>query len=956
MLLLVGWTLGAALAAQPPGAFLTRSFTPADGLVGLDVRALDLAAPGELLLGTEVGAFRFDGERFRALPSPVGGGSPVVQALHAFADGVLIQSESALWRVDPEGQVHVIDRTPQAFIHAAMADGPDGAPLVANSQGVYRIVGDQLEPAVPLEQAPEGWGPRAVVADETGLWIGGVGGLFRYEYGLLSRVSPAPVRALLADGEHLLVGREDGLFREDGAEILMHPSCFVTALARLSDGQVAAACGAGVRVGRPGGAWEAVDSTSGLPGPVALAVVGDGDGNLWIGSFGQGLTRLSSLDARLWGRETGLGGDRAFIRQSRRGGLLVGTLGAAFHLSPDLAVTPLDGSGGTDFFDLLEQRDGDLLSVYYAAIWRLQPGPPSRLEVDTHGASTAVELDDGSVWLIDHMRASMYQILPVSGQTMAIPEDLRDSQIVTPLDGPLLVAGREGIWRLEARGWTRLMDGPGRCDAGAVRQGGEDLWVVCSGGAWLRRDGSWEQVLTAPPGGMRDLLLADGEVWASSADRLTRLSPDRMEIGPAQGLPAVGFIRTGARGLAKVGAWLIAATDQGVLWIRPEGFEGSPTPPTPRIVSVSVRGKAVADLQRLAPEDNVLRVELGEDSLSDPSQISFRFQLDEAGWSEPFDDESFQLAGLPPGEHRLAVQVRRAGGPWSPEPAALSLHLRPAWHQRREVIGGAIGAVLLGVALVAVERARRLRAELRHLREQASLRDTFGRFVAHEVADEVLSGRLKAEGESREVTVLFADIRGFTPLSESLPATDVVALLNTWFTAMVAEIEAEGGSVNKFMGDAVVAVFGAPRGLPDHADRALRAATRMVRAAERLDVPLRARFGRSVRAGIGVNSGVVVAGPVGAPNRMEYGVYGEPVNIAARIESLTRTLNAEVLVTDATQHLLRAPFQLSLVGPQPLKGVAHPVVVWKLEVPPLGDEVLQAQIREARRKRDELRG
>ena len=121
-------------------------------------------------------------------------------------------------------------------------------------------------------------------------------------------------------------------------------------------------------------------------------------------------------------------------------------------------------------------------------------------------------------------------------------------------------------------------------------------------------------------------------------------------------------------------------------------------------------------------------------------------------------------------------------------------------------------------------------------------------------------------------------------------------------------------------------------------------------------MPLRARFGHTVRAGIGVNSGTVVAGPVGAPNRMEYGVYGEPVNIAARIESHTRVMAADVLVADETVRRLSAPFHLVHLGPQTLKGVAAPVIIWKLEIPGLGDEALSEQIREARRKRDARKG
>ena len=722
MLLLLGPMLSVALAAQPPGAFLTRSFTPTDGLVGLDVRALDLASPGELLVGTEVGAFLFDGERFRSLPAPPGSGATVVQAVLGTPDGVLVQSETALWRVTPDDRVEVIDATPQTFIHAGFARGPDGEVIVANSNGVFRVARDHLEPLVPADQAPEGWSPRAVLADETGLWIGGLGGLFRFEYGLLSQVTDAPVRALLADGERMLVGREDGLFRDDGTEILLYPPCFVTALARLTDGQVAAGCGAGVRVGRPGGAWESVNADNGLPGPVALSVVGDPDGNLWIGSFGQGLTRLSSLDARLWGRTTGLGGDRAMLRPSHDGGLLVGSLGAAFRLGADLVPEPIDTSGGTDFFDLLELRDGALLGVFYNSLWRLLPGPATRLNADTQGANSIFEMADGSVWVVNRIRAAVSQILPTVGPTLPVPDDLRDAQISTSGSEQLLAAGREGIWRLDRDGFLRTGDGPGRCDSGAVRQGEDGLWVSCTSGVWRASGAGWEQVLVAPEGGMRDLLLTEGEVWASGADRLTRISPSPAEIGPAQGLPTVGFIRTGGRGLARMGPWLLAATDQGVLWIRPEGFSSATEAPTPRIVTVTVRGKPARDLGDLPPEDNVLRVELGEDSLSDPEQIDFRFQLDQAGWSEPFDESSFQLAGLPPGAHQLEVQARRAGGPWSPEPATLALRLRPAWHQRSEVIGAVIGAVLLGVGLVAVERTRRRRGRRRGRRRASSRR------------------------------------------------------------------------------------------------------------------------------------------------------------------------------------------------------------------------------------------
>ena len=150
------------------------------------------------------------------------------------------------------------------------------------------------------------------------------------------------------------------------------------------------------------------------------------------------------------------------------------------------------------------------------------------------------------------------------------------------------------------------------------------------------------------------------------------------------------------------------------------------------------------------------------------------------------------------------------------------------------------------------------------------------------------------------------------------------SLLNAWLTEMVAAIEAEGGVVNKFIGDAVVAIFGAPRAQPDHAERAVRAARRMAAATR----AVAERHGQALRAGVGVNSGTVIAGPVGAASRMEYTVIGEVVNVAARVEALTRTLDVDVLVADDTVARLGS-HGLRDRGTHALKGVPTPVRVWE---------------------------
>ena len=241
---------------------------------------------------------------------------------------------------------------------------------------------------------------------------------------------------------------------------------------------------------------------------------------------------------------------------------------------------------------------------------------------------------------------------------------------------------------------------------------------------------------------------------------------------------------------------------------------------------------------------------------------------------------------------------------------------------------GAALLLALGVGAWQRERARRLAAQLARAEEALAFRQVFGRFVTPEVAEEALSGRLGRAGQCREVTVLMADLRGFTPMTEALPPEELVRLLNAWLTRMVEAIEAEGGTVDKFVGDAVMAIFNAPRTQPDHADRALRAARAMVRATRALAEEARARHGVALGAGVGIASGEAIVGPVGSDARMEYTAIGEPVNLAARVEALTRKLDADVLLAESTRARLRDPAGLEPAGAHRLKGIAEPVAVW----------------------------
>ena len=208
---------------------------------------------------------------------------------------------------------------------------------------------------------------------------------------------------------------------------------------------------------------------------------------------------------------------------------------------------------------------------------------------------------------------------------------------------------------------------------------------------------------------------------------------------------------------------------------------------------------------------------------------------------------------------------------------------------------GVVGALAMGLVIEAFERER--------------VRDVFSRFVPEPVVDEVLKNvdeDLRLGGQRELVTVLFSDVRGFTTFSESREPEVVIEILNRYLTSMTDVILAHGGTLVTFMGDGIMAVFGAPIAVDDHADRALAAAREM--AGPTLDGFndwLRAEeLGEGFQIGIGLNSGVVMAGNVGSEQRLEYTVIGDTANTASRLEGLTKGTPHTIFVSDSTRLFL----------------------------------------------------
>ena len=206
------------------------------------------------------------------------------------------------------------------------------------------------------------------------------------------------------------------------------------------------------------------------------------------------------------------------------------------------------------------------------------------------------------------------------------------------------------------------------------------------------------------------------------------------------------------------------------------------------------------------------------------------------------------------------------------------------------------------------------------LAERERIREAFGTYLDKEVAEYILSEGFSEEGVEVEVSMLFCDVRDFTELAAEMDAKQTVAVLNGLFEVIVPIIARHGGHVDKFEGDGLLAVFGAPETYPDHADRAVRAGCEMAGA-----INDEGAAGERLRIGVGINTGTVIAGSIGGAGRLNFSVIGDPVNIAARVEAATRELDPNVLATEATCTRLSDEFELEDVGQQELKGIAEPV-------------------------------
>jgi class 3 adenylate cyclase len=216
------------------------------------------------------------------------------------------------------------------------------------------------------------------------------------------------------------------------------------------------------------------------------------------------------------------------------------------------------------------------------------------------------------------------------------------------------------------------------------------------------------------------------------------------------------------------------------------------------------------------------------------------------------------------------------------------------------------------------------------LAERERVRESFGRYVTPEIRDKILSGEIPLDGERKMATMLFADLRGFSSYVESNSPEEVIMSMREYFTIMEDAVRDNGGLVLQYVGDELEAVFGVPIEVEDHADRAVHAALQMQKGLRefnenRMELG-KARFSN----GVGICSGPVLAGNTGSKDHPAYGLIGDTVNIASRIQEMTKDFSCDILIARQTRDLLREKFFLRSRGQQPIKGHAATIEIFEV--------------------------
>jgi adenylate cyclase len=473
-----------------------------------------------------------------------------------------------------------------------------------------------------------------------------------------------------------------------------------------------------------------------------------------------------------------------------------------------------------------------------------------------------------------------------------------------------------------------------------------------------------------------NVITASSDVRNGNANAFTYVVPDPVLSSREPGAIAA-WLRRNMR--LRVGYPGFPADPGGVL--RRVGFETRGVPAFALAVAAKASGKSIAEMTPAGdegwidfygPPDTIRQVSYSDVRRGLTPTGAFRGKIVLIGNTAPILQDSQQTATsgngvmVGPEIEANAVGTALAGFPLTDSRAGLDLALifalglivpaaslvfRPLRSLALAVMVGAIYAFLTQIAfngglilpVVYPVGALALGAVsalvihyLAEAIERQRTRDAFARFVPPSVVDDALreAGGVRLGGVSREATVMFSDLRGFTSFAETLEPDQVIHILNHYLTRMVNNaILPKGGTLVDYMGDGIMAVFGAPIEMPDHADRALAAARAMLEELALLNQWLRELgFEKTFRMGIGLNSGRVMSGMVGSEERLAYTAIGDTTNVAARLEAATKDSDYMLFIARSTRDRLSVtPLDLTFVESIALRGRQEKLKVWSLE-------------------------
>jgi len=343
-------------------------------------------------------------------------------------------------------------------------------------------------------------------------------------------------------------------------------------------------------------------------------------------------------------------------------------------------------------------------------------------------------------------------------------------------------------------------------------------------------------------------------------------------------------------------------------------------------------GMAISEILQQSPRRTFLLTLAGERFLSILVPIDSQLPLSLYALVQRSYDEALaplytlrrRIAGIGGGALMVAlfIGIGLAGGITSP--------VRTLVSGMQEVLKGNLGYRL------GVNRedeigflARSFNEMVGGLEEREKIRDVMDKVVSPQVAHQLLQGGVALGGEEREVSVLFADIRGFTSISETLSPPELLQLLNAYLGRMSRVIEAEQGVIDKYIGDEVMAIFGAPLFFEDHAVRAVAAGVGMLRELKRFNAE--EGYASPLRIGIGIATGLVIAGNAGSPERLNYTVLGDTVNVASRLQGLTKEYGASLILSEATYECVATIFSCRLLGKVAVRGRQQETTLYTVE-------------------------